>query len=310
MEKKKIVPETFTIGVEMECLTTDYNAEDIGEDVEGNLRFDMVDDGSLSGIGEGMEFRSSPMQYEELSDQVNYLCNTLANYSVETNKTCGLHVHMSNEKFFNEKYIKRLVYVWVAIEDVLLATQPQSRFNNSYCKRYLLQFLHDSKSERKFPKGKDALIDELERNDRYYSLNLSALEKHGTIECRLHAGTINAEKIIQWVTLLQAIYSYALTEAYDKKTIDRLFKMPISSEKVEAVFTMLGLSEATATFYRARIDKFMFAILQKQQETASQLLGMEVAIKKAQKTYFKARDKARSIESSYSESLRTISASD
>jgi hypothetical protein len=36
---------------------------------------------------------------------------------------------------------------------------------------------------------------------RYYKLNLSAINVHGTIEFRQHSGTVNAEKAVNWVKL-------------------------------------------------------------------------------------------------------------
>ena len=44
-------------------------------------------------------------------------------------------------------------------------------------------------------------------NDRYYGTNLCALQKYGTIEFRYHSGTVDAEKIIAWVRILNAIVS-------------------------------------------------------------------------------------------------------
>lgn len=46
-----------------------------------------------------------------------------------------------------------------------------------------------------------------EREERYASVNVASLEKYDTIEVRLHGGTLNAQKILLWVSLWMQIVS-------------------------------------------------------------------------------------------------------
>lgn len=50
---------------------------------------------------------------------------------------------------------------------------------------------------------------------RYYGLNLKSAFKHGTIEFRLHSGTVESQKIIAWGAICASILDFAKTATLD-----------------------------------------------------------------------------------------------
>lgn len=216
---------------------------------------DVGTDGSISPPSDfnGYEVRGGVFNEDNIVEKVTAITTIAKKHKADVNKTCGFHVHTSHKKFLERVNIVRLVHVWSAIEDVLFLTQPQSRFNNRYCFRLLKPFIWGSFDD--LPVQKRELAEKLGQADRYTSLNLTALKKYHTVEVRLHSGTLDKEKILNWIELLKAIYTYVFN-SYDKIEVQKVFEMPINKEKVEYVFNLLKLSDEVKAHFTDRIDRF------------------------------------------------------
>lgn len=66
---------------------------------------------------------------------------------------------------------------------------PPSRVKNGYC----------------IPEKVYESFDESTGDERYCGINKTAYDKHETIEVRIHSGSLNAEKINNWIKLLVKI---------------------------------------------------------------------------------------------------------
>lgn len=139
-------------------------------------------DGSLEDTeGHGVELTilfNSKHGFEPLER----LCKALLDAGCYVNKKCGLHVHLDARHMTPIKVRKVGNSIGHALP-VLKWLVPESRHNNRYC---------------------ELDVSDL-RGERYYAVNLTAFRKYKTIEIRLHSGTINAPKIIQWVKLLKLL---------------------------------------------------------------------------------------------------------
>lgn len=111
----------------------------------------------------------------------------------KVDKTCGLHVHVdANELTCDE--IKTIANRYARFEKEIDLFMPVSRRgnNNNYCfsmsNSDILNDIEDCFN-----------IDCFADIERYYKLNVHSCYKHGTIEFRQHSGTINFEKISNWI---------------------------------------------------------------------------------------------------------------
>lgn len=119
------------------------------------------------------------------------------------NNTCGAHVHFdmrvvpgATTPAEAEKQVKqygaRLARVVPALKMIL----PKSRRNNQFC----LNAINDmGRSEKQNPDPHH--IDK----ERYAFINMKSYRRHETIEVRGHSGTLNADKILNWVALCEKI---------------------------------------------------------------------------------------------------------
>jgi len=139
--------------------------------IRGNMPFELV---------------SPVLNGQDGLDQIDKVCEVLDSLDAKVNRSCGLHVHHDVETYkFKADNLSRVLDVYRKMEktvDSFLAPSRRGN-NNSYCKS-LINYSNDS-IER--------------RGCRYYKVNLQAFQRHGTVEFRHHQGTVNADKIKNWV---------------------------------------------------------------------------------------------------------------
>jgi len=274
-------PRTYRFGLEFEA----YRPEDSRMKMKG-VNFGTDDSIEPPHNKEGFECRTSPLKFKDIHNLVIKLMEYLEKKKCGVNKSCGFHMHTSHPKFFDATYIKKLLMFWISIEDVIVSTQPRSRFNNTYCKRTLFQYIQDY--DKEIPAAKDSLIREMRNKDRYSALNIASLEKHGTIEVRIHAGTIDPVKIINWMIFIKSIFDYVMNK-YDPKVVKKLFDKEISDKKIVEVFKLLELPEEVINFYLSRINKFGWTRLKKQTKVAKECIEIQDEKIKTEKTLNKIR---------------------
>lgn len=117
---------------------------------------------------------------KEMPEIIKRVCTVLDSHNANVNDTCGLHVHLD----VRNKDEKQIFANLVKNQKMLYAMNPERRATGAYSK--------PNKSIKM-------------EGDRYQGINPQSFNDHGTIEVRLHDGTTNAEKIINWITLLQVI---------------------------------------------------------------------------------------------------------
>jgi hypothetical protein len=112
---------------------------------------------------------------------------------------CGLHVHLDmrgrdkKKAFHNLSKAQNILYAMNS-SNRTTGKNEEGENDTNYCKRIEATDF-------------DAAIDYLggQRDARYHGINLLALDKHMTIEVRIHSGSTNFEKISKWVKILTSI---------------------------------------------------------------------------------------------------------
>jgi hypothetical protein len=115
---------------------------------------------------------------------INKICKVLKAHESDVNSSCGMHIHIDMRNRNKELVFKNLVHA----QPILYAMNPKSRKTGGYS--------HPTEVSN-FTAAK--------RNYSRTGINPCAYEKHKTIEVRVHAGTVNRNKINNWIRLLLAI---------------------------------------------------------------------------------------------------------
>jgi len=212
----------------------------------------IVHDGSLP-VG-GIEINSWPAAGDHFIRMVENICAQLAKCGAWVNDTfepyerqAGLHIHVDAQDHTYAD-MRKLLLMYSVIEPALLRMQPYSRImlgqdnGHGQNRRYSIPCgdryrngiinLGAPKNKEKYTGNlKKELINSLydgrlkapartQRHVRqapdvhYYALNIQSWFYRGTIESRMHTGTVNAKEIIGWGMLWASIVdtTYRMTE--------------------------------------------------------------------------------------------------
>lgn len=184
---KKPDANVRSVGIEIECCIP-RNA-DMTKLWPVAQYVNVTSDGSVHPDKEGyaaVEFRVCTPAFK-MAEVITQMCKILNDMGARVNKTCGLHVHLDQRNRTPDE-MKVIFSNFIRAQNLLFEVVPKSRRNNSYCKKH---------------RGTD--FDQATRGQRYKAINATAFRKHNTLEIRLFSGTVNAEKIINWVKTLWAI---------------------------------------------------------------------------------------------------------
>jgi hypothetical protein len=154
--------------------------------------------------GCGLELVSPILKGQEGMEQLKKVCQAMKMAGARINKTCGLHVHHDAQDFETAEF-KNLIKIYIRFESVIdsLVSKSRRENNNRYCRGLSHINIKDvTKATEYFQ-----LYNLLE--SRYRKLNIFSYATHGTVEFRQHQGTIEYEKIANWVKLTQAMVERA-----------------------------------------------------------------------------------------------------
>lgn len=224
---KKPADNTRHIAVEIECF---------GPEGKNNLGYKLSEAGlgkyiELKGDGSIRPNNSSDQSYElavlapasKFSEVIYKTSKILFESGCKVNKTCGLHVHLDTRGDNPYRMFSNLV----SAQKILYKMQPASRRENNYCEATA---------------SKDLNI-EMRKGKRYLGINPMSFRRHGTIEVRLHSGTIDATKIINFVTILEKV-------AYNPTEIVR------AASTVKGFVKQHNISSTLESYINERISKF------------------------------------------------------
>ena len=151
----------------------------------------------------------SPILTAESLNEAKSATRALRIGGATVNHKCGLHVHIGADEFGTEG-IANLVWNWNLAHRTISALVAKSRLNNTFCLPVDLSELDEN-----FEHVRNGHMSNLGRDGagmfggRYRSLNLNSYAKHGTVEVRLHHGTLNGSKVKAWAEFVSAMARYS-----------------------------------------------------------------------------------------------------
>ena len=150
----------------------------------------------------------SPILTAARLNEAHRVTKALKSDGARVDRATGFHVHIGvqalvsspvgdgTEVFSN---ISKLVVNWYAAHHAIAALVAPSRLNNRYCK-----ILGENEVSRQLEWTQSGERGAYNQN-RYVSLNLESWNRHGTVEIRLHQGTLNGVKAIAWSQFIAAL---------------------------------------------------------------------------------------------------------
>lgn len=208
------------VGIEIEFVSF-YNLEDcrkILKDHKMNKWCDLVRDGSIDGPygddlddedGEyhGLELRILSTE-GDLAKRMPVVQTFLTAVAMQVNESCGLHVHLDMRKRDIETVAKRFLARQYEFSDMV----PYHRRESSYCEPLREESLYEERAtllpydwrSNTYPR-KITKTFSTQKSRRYSDINVTAYNKHKTIEIRIHEGTLDCAEILNWCKYLICI---------------------------------------------------------------------------------------------------------
>jgi hypothetical protein len=201
-----------TYGIELETSSISIRTAQSALDAVG-LNWSCKPDGTRGVDAEAV----SPILNDGSLNESISAARALLKAGATVNKQTGYHVHIGADHYGLDG-IAALVRNWYTAANTIGALVAPSRLNNHFCNHRLDQATIESWSES----IRNGRIDNAGRG-RYQSLNLDSYARHGTVEFRLHHGTLNGKKIQAWAEFCEAIATYSTAGGIlDAGTGDRL----------------------------------------------------------------------------------------
>ncbi len=204
-------PTTRYMGIEMEISDFNRAFEPELKQVINKWKAEVVHDGSVEGTN-CFEIRTAPARGSKFISQISEICGVLAKGKAKANRTCGLHVHVDCRDFTPNDLIK-IGIVWPKVEKRFWNQTTEDRVDGEYCTGWndCNEGIRNTDTTRQGNSLMDMYeqINDMRQNgDRYISLNLTSLNDLGTIENRMHHGTVSAKKIISWAKMNEKLMNY------------------------------------------------------------------------------------------------------
>lgn len=165
----------------------------------------IVTDSSIRG-SKGFELVSPILQGEAGITEMKKVCNILNQSGAKVNSSCGTHVHIDAQGI-NLASWKRIYINYARLEKVIDDFMPNSRKGNNNF--YTKGFSTITNFEEKISDARSLVEIDNFFGSRYYKINPKSYARHNTIEFRQHSGTVEFEKISNWVRFLGNLITFS-----------------------------------------------------------------------------------------------------
>ena len=253
-------PVRRLVGVEVECLIPHIDALDTPS------FWTSTSDGSINSEEgyDGIEMVSYPASGDLLLESIDNLMSWSNNIGAIVNRSCGLHVHF-NSLDLTARQVAHVGIVYSYFEEILKGMMPNSRQSSNWCKDFpipkkqLRHITEESELIEMYYDYMDSHPSTDKYNDaRYCGLNIHSRYYHGSLEFRLHSGTINKTKILNWIQILNRIIDMAIEiERYTGDEYDKWINKPPIRNMVSTFGVELCdyINKRTSKFKGGRVNE-------------------------------------------------------
>lgn len=198
---RKFGVEIEYTGVSRTTVRSILNEHGYITDQQGRSRnleqWSVVFDGSVTGAGNeydntGGEVVSPILSGEAGLEAIGKVSRLISRNGGKADRSCGLHVHVDATGIPIPE-LHTIARRYARFESEIDSFMPRSRRGNG--NNYCYSMTPDVLTRIDQTYNRDSFYNV----DRYRKLNLNSVYKHGTIEFRQHGGSINPEKIKNWV---------------------------------------------------------------------------------------------------------------
>jgi len=223
-----------SFGIEIECLCPSHTRDEIackinnagvpchseGYNHERRNHWKVVTDASVPG---GFEVVSPVLQGDVGFAQLRTVSAVLVNAGCRLSKETGMHVHLGMDDIKEKVSVwKNLIFNYAVLEGTIDSFMPASRRaqNNRFCQSMRVQNWAQKIEQATTLKG---MAQAITGRSRYFKLNCESYWRHKTVEFRQHSGTIEFDKIRNWVLFCGRLVEFSKKQRLES---DQLGELP------------------------------------------------------------------------------------
>lgn len=190
------------VGIEVEL----ENASSIR--VSSSSLWSVKNDDSLRNNGRELVL-VEPLAGADLMNALNQLAIVYKeNTQLHCSERTSLHVHV-DVRDLTVAQVRSIMAVYVAVESALYSACGKNRYNNIYCPGITASTTM-AQSMRNMMQDNSKFFDGILGWCKYSGINLRAIAELGSIEFRMHEGTVQIERVHGWVNLILSLVEYAI----------------------------------------------------------------------------------------------------
>lgn len=212
VKRDRLVAELAAVGIE--CHDEYYNHST-------RPYWKIVSDGSIQG-NDALELVSPILQGEAGLAELNKVCDVLVRIGAKLNRSVGAHAHHSFEDIGEDIAIWRnLFHNYATLEPLIDGFMPASRRGdaNTYCRSMRVSNWAQKIANATDLRGMEMAVT---RACRYFKLNVQAYWRHKTAEFRQHGGTVEYQKIANWVLFTSRLIEFSKTSRVSAGTFEEV----------------------------------------------------------------------------------------
>lgn len=197
--------------------------------------------------GQGLEAVSPILQGSDGYDQVKTMVAAMRAAGGAIDRSCGFHVH-HDVRDMNADQVTYLLSFYMdnqKVIDTMLAPSRRTNHHNQWCGGHSD---HERETVKRLAKAGNGFN---EYYERYRTINVQSFARYGSIEIRQHQGTLNYQKIVNWVKFGQAIVEAAIKHGHEEApTFTELTPM------LEFLVAEGGMPKSVSAFLQARAASY------------------------------------------------------
>lgn len=246
------------VGFEIEC-------ED-GGNFDLPIDFGITHDGSLSN---GIEVLTPPAKGEHLVSTIEETTKVLIASNWGISERCGLHTHIDvRDKKNDLRFLARLFTLGFTFEQVLYNLQEENRHENSYSIPLRKEYGFDA-GRGNVSKDFEFIYEKVDKKERwakmrlrearrdkyggqrYMGFNFHSVFHRGSLEVRIHEGTLDSNVMLNWAEILQKIVKRA-ERRLSYKTLLSYLEIDNKVDAIEQAGKLLDLSDDNLSYIAMR----------------------------------------------------------
>lgn len=231
--------KTLTFGVEIECnvarssmlAAARQNRVEVHYEgynhTDNDHYYKFVTDASVTGTNPIECVSPILKDNSEGHESLKTALKALNEAGASVNSSCGLHVHVGVEEYTDKEYVN-IFRNYQKMEVLIDSFMAPSRRGNCTWAKSILSFYY----------GREGMTKEdvrYQMGGRYYKVNPESYRRHKTVEFRQHQGTVNYEKISNWVNFCLKLVAWSKENVLDRE-IHTVAEIPFLDESEKRFF--------------------------------------------------------------------------